>query len=624
VYCQVVNICGLVPARIRQALDELPETLDETYQRTLREINKADWQSAHRLFQFVAVASRPLLVEELAELLAFDFEAGPIPKFQEDCRLEDPVEAVLSTCSTLLAVVEVECYSQIRRENAFGKVIQFAHFSVREFLTSARLAETGDIIPRRYHISMTPAHTLVAQACLGILLHLDIDIVTNDNLERWPLAGYAAVHWADHARLEDVSRNVEGGMKQLFDPSKTHLAVCIWIYDPVPPGWAKRNTQIERLLPERRIPLHYAAHWGLLSMVESLVTENPQHVRSRGSDNVNATPLHLALQAGHVTVVRFLLEREPDLTYQGREWTRSTLLHLASEVGQVEIASILIERGADVTAQDNCWQTPLHSASSHGHVEVTCMLIERGADVTAQTKTGLTPLHLASERGQLEVAGVLIERGADVTAQTKNGSTPLHLASELGQVEVAKMLIERGADVTAKNGDRSTPLHLASSRGQVKIAGMLIERGADVTAQDKSGSTPLHLASTSSFLAWRSPQRYTEVTRILLKHGADVTVRWQDKDGQTPLDLASSDRVFEEAVHVLLQHGAVRGTHNNKNAHTLPSASQFEHYQVYGFPHPSVQQSWQQYMQPPSSPEASLVPPITRRLHRGVYQWLRL
>jgi len=62
----------------------LPETLDETYERTLREINKADWEFAHRLFQFVTVSSRPLQVKELAELLAFDFKAGPIPKFYED------------------------------------------------------------------------------------------------------------------------------------------------------------------------------------------------------------------------------------------------------------------------------------------------------------------------------------------------------------------------------------------------------------------------------------------------------------------------------------------------------------------------------------------------------------
>ena len=205
-YCQVVYICGLVPARIRHALADLPKTLDDTYERTLQEINEAEWKIAHRVFQFIAVARRPLDVKELADLLAFDFEAGSIPKFHEGWRLEDPVDAVLPTYSSLLAIVDEAYYDEYSIEYRSRKVIQFSHFSVREFLTSARLAETSDIISRRYHISMTPAHTLAAQACLGILLHLDKDVVTRDSLEELPLAKYAAEHWVDHARWT-MSRN---------------------------------------------------------------------------------------------------------------------------------------------------------------------------------------------------------------------------------------------------------------------------------------------------------------------------------------------------------------------------------------------------------------------------------
>ena len=105
-YCQLVNVCGCIPARIPHALADLPETLDGTYERTLREIHKPDWEFAHRLFQFITVAVRPLRVEELAELLAFDFEAGLIPKFHEDWRLEDPIYTVLSACPSFLAVVD--------------------------------------------------------------------------------------------------------------------------------------------------------------------------------------------------------------------------------------------------------------------------------------------------------------------------------------------------------------------------------------------------------------------------------------------------------------------------------------------------------------------------------------
>ena len=77
-YCQVLYLRSCHPGRIRHALAELPETLDETYKRTLREVNKADWELAHWLFQVVAVASHPLRVEELVEFLAFDFNAGVV------------------------------------------------------------------------------------------------------------------------------------------------------------------------------------------------------------------------------------------------------------------------------------------------------------------------------------------------------------------------------------------------------------------------------------------------------------------------------------------------------------------------------------------------------------------
>ena len=96
-----------LPGRVQHALNELPVTLDETYERTLHEIDDTNWEFARRLIQCVTVVSRPFRVEELAEVLAFDFKAGQIPTFHEDWRLEDPVEAVLSTCSTLLSLANV-------------------------------------------------------------------------------------------------------------------------------------------------------------------------------------------------------------------------------------------------------------------------------------------------------------------------------------------------------------------------------------------------------------------------------------------------------------------------------------------------------------------------------------
>jgi serine/threonine-protein phosphatase 6 regulatory ankyrin repeat subunit B len=519
----VVHICGCIPARIRHALADLPETLDETYQRTLREINEADWEFAHRLFQFVSVASRPPRVEEVAQLSAIDFEAGPIPKFHEDWRLEDSVDAVLSTCATLLVIVD--------GGYPFGKVIQFSHFSVKEFLTSPRLAEASNVIPRRYHVSMTRAHTLVAQACLSILLHLHEDAVTSDCLEKWPLAGYAADHWADHAWFEDVSRNVEDAMKQLFDPSKPHLAVCVWIHDPGA-SWPTRCA--EKPLSLTGTPLHYAALWGLPLIVEFLVIEHSQDVHSRGLENMR-TPLHLASKHGKVKAARMLIEYGADVAAQDKDGF--TPLHLVS---QAEVASMLIEHGADVAAQDKDGETPLHLASRAIDVGVVRMLIEHGADVAAQDKDGKTPLHLASQENGVGVVRMLIEHGADVAAQDKDGFTPLHLAM---QEEVARMLFERGADVKTQNKGGWNPLDLALSRGLVGLVRIYIEHGVGQIAQGKGKWTPLHRAP---FL------EYIDVAQILFHHGVDVTT--QDRRGLTPLHLAAGGHA--KLALVLLEHSA--------------------------------------------------------------------
>jgi len=533
VHCQLEYLAGCLPGRIRHALGELPSTLDATYERTLREIKDTNWEFARRLLLCVAVVSRPLRVEELADLLAFDFEAGQIPTFHKDWRLEDPLEAVLSTCSTLLSVVNARK----------SQVIQFSHFSVKEFLTSSRFAENHDTISNRYHVSLTPAHTLVAQACLGILLHLDKDI-TRSTLPNFPLAEYAAEHWFEHARFEGVSQNVFGGMKQLFDWRKPHLAVWLWLCDPSVPSW-KRDKLENPLLTPRGTPLHYAACCGVYDIVKVLAIEHPQDVNSWNFAGYEGeeTPLDLVLREGHVDVARLLIEHGADAAAQSKSKYGTTPLHWASRDGHVDVARLLIEHGADVAAQREDGSIPLHWASGQGHVDVAQLLIEHGADVTAQTEDGTTPLHEASLRGHVDVARLLIQHGADPAARRKDGTTPLHEASEGGHVDMTRLLIEHGADAGAQSEDGTTPLHIASKWNRVDMARLLIEHDANAGAQRKDGTTPLHLASGHYDL---------DMARLLIEYGADPAA--QNKDG-TPLHLVSSGG-FEGTAQLLIEHGA--------------------------------------------------------------------
>src|SRR6266851_4244532 len=107
----------------------------------LQEIGKEKWEYAYRLFQCITVAHRPLSVAELAEFLAFDFEVEGSPIFRVDWHSEDAKDIVLSTCSTLVSIIDA----------GGSLVVQFSHFSVKEYLTLSRMLEGH--VPH-YHIPL--------------------------------------------------------------------------------------------------------------------------------------------------------------------------------------------------------------------------------------------------------------------------------------------------------------------------------------------------------------------------------------------------------------------------------------------------------------------------------------
>ena len=134
VFCQLDTLRRCMPSSICKALDELPITLDDTYERILQGIPKEKFQHARRLFQCIVVAFRPLRVEELAEIFTIEFGPNEVTKLVDGWRPEDPEEAVLSACSSLITIIN----------DQGSKIVHFSHFSVKEYMTSDRL-QTSNI-----------------------------------------------------------------------------------------------------------------------------------------------------------------------------------------------------------------------------------------------------------------------------------------------------------------------------------------------------------------------------------------------------------------------------------------------------------------------------------------------
>ena len=506
VFCQLETLRHCLPASVRRTLAELPETLDATYERILHEIPKSNQTHAHRLLQCLTVSVRPLGVEELAEILAVDFNSSEgIPKLNEALRWEDQEQALLSACSSLIVV--------IKDENKYSRVVQFSHFSVKEFLTSDRLAMSKMDASRYHHILLEPAHTIMARTCLSVLLRLDphIDSVIN----HFPLAQYAGEHFGDHVEFESVLSHILDEVDYLLDPDKSHFAVWVRICPlrHIPDSSSQQDV----------IPLYYVVARGYRGLVDYLISKRPDDVNVRGN---YGTPLHAALDKARADVAQLLLEYCVDVNV--RDYHGRTPLHLAAYHGLLGVTRTLVERNADISARDNFGNTTLYRTMSqcHAQTEITrdgCLdvakfLLDHGADPEAKNDFLETSLQEASLYGCAKGVHLMLEYGADIHGRNPNGQTLLHqtlygLEDTFDSLDMfldtARSLLEHGVDIDALDNDHATSLHLASRDGCAKAVQLLLEHGANVHLEDKEGKTPFQIASEAG---------QTNITQLLLEH----------------------------------------------------------------------------------------------------------
>jgi ankyrin repeat protein len=505
----------------------LPKSLDETYKRILKEIKTTNREHAYRLLQCLTVATRPLRVEELAEVLAVDFHAGGIPRMNADWYWEDQEEAVLSACSSLVSVVIV----------LGSRVVQFSHFSVKEFLASDRLASCMEEVSQ-FYIPIKPSNVVLSQACLAVLLRLD-DHTDEDTVKKIPLLPYAAQYWYRHAQIGNVELQIKHVVDHFFDMDKPHFSVWARIQGRDDLLRVSESENLGTMQPSAG-PLYFAAECGLCGLVERLIVKHPQHINYFGGRY--GTPLHASVHKGHIETARLLFAHGADINSRSRDnWTP---LHIASKVGDLEIGQWLLNHGADVNSRTKDGRTPLHFSVDHEHVNFSRILLEFKAEVNVWDDNGLTPLLSAWGRGNLDILQLLLDHDADVHVRNKKRETLLHFASYHGHLELARMLLERNVEVNCQDYEGLAPIHRASESRSQDVLQLLLHHHADVYIRNKRGSTPLHRAVARDHL---------EACRLLLEHGADVNA-WNH--------LGFTLSYASDFTWVLLEHNVKEEFHN--------------------------------------------------------------
>lgn len=231
--------------------------------------------------------------------------------------------------------------------------------------------------------------------------------------------------------------------------------------------------------PMRIVPLtsetllHWSARHGLTKAVAELLKLNEVDANLRNKQK--QTPLYLACEGGHVSVVKLLAAKKPNL--DERFVDNETMLHAAAWNRHLRVVELLLENQADAKLADDSGYTPLHIAAWKGNVAVAKALLDAKAPATTN-ENKYTPLHAAAWKGHLPIVNLLILHKAVVDAKDSDGSTPLHKAAWKGHLAAIRSLVEAGADVNAKDNDGFTPLTKAKSAKHKTVIAFLTARGA--------------------------------------------------------------------------------------------------------------------------------------------------
>jgi hypothetical protein len=132
-------------------------------------------------------------------------------------------------------------------------------------------------------------------------------------------------------------------------------------------------------------------------------------------ETVQKTPeqmLYAAASRGQRTVLKTVLDANPELVNATSANHGATPLHVAAHDGRAWIVAELIRRNANVNATNDLGFTPLHDAITSGNVDVVTELLRAKPDLTIKNKSGQTPLAYATVKNRTQLADLIRNAGA--------------------------------------------------------------------------------------------------------------------------------------------------------------------------------------------------------------------
>ena len=338
---------------MKQTLNTLPRTLDETYDRMLLNIDRTYHKEALSALMWLLFSERPLSLSELAEAMVINDSAEPA--FNPSDRLFSP-ESALTILSSLVTTTR-------RGYNESVIEVDHAHYSVKEYLTSKRASEGPAACLAILH---TVAQEHIVRGCLHYMKHWGPcdpftyskhkgprDLYNFGHHPEGPLLGYAATSWSFHAK-ECGEHMTEVTMQMIVDIlGKPQL----WARYSKPEWWISKSESLAEWYYKRGIP-----------NLDSL---------SKSSDSHSA--LYYAACLGLNEIVQYLLRQDSPVNEEVGLFGNA--LQAASLRSQVSTVMTLVQGGAKVNQRGGLFGSAINAACFAGNLQIVEYLINSGACV---------------------------------------------------------------------------------------------------------------------------------------------------------------------------------------------------------------------------------------------------
>jgi len=264
------------------------------------------------------------------------------------------------------------------------------------------------------------------------------------------------------------------------------------------------------------------------------------------------SPLMMASQMGHVSIIKKLLQAEADINKEDSEG--HTAFQIAMTNGMDEVLEffplpeafkkVLLElkdENIDVSEMKRKLRRMVENLLSNSY-EISPKLVKfftkNGFDVN-HTLDGKTALYVAIKRNLVELVDALLENGADANICDNGMNSPLMLAAGKGYSHLVKKLSDNGADINKPNQQGQTALFKAVYDNKEAMVDVLLQKKADPNIGNNDMKTPLMEACSDG---------HTTLVRKLLLHGANVHLK--DTNDKTAFSYARNDtieRILEDA-----------------------------------------------------------------------------